>query len=399
MARELWGGVRLCNGRLEVSMRLLVLAGLSCVLCVPALAQDEETFQDLLDDEDDSFQDFRNEPEPAAEDPETPAEPKPVPAPEPELDFEDDPEEPDTDLLGEDPESTDSVGGDTAETYRATLARTEGMDVDDEMLVWERYLQTYPQSAFRGQIEARVAVLEDALYDDARPGRQDPPDQLDAQDQQMAFSQALLLESINPRRRVHLLLEWGLPDWANLAAGYEHPFGKKFSVLGQFRRRFTGPSLEAGVRYALVKSQRTRTLVTVLMDVHMNLAPAFIGFRPQLAVGKAFGPLEIQAQGGVDIMPRKELDIRGIGGLSLNYRAAEPIAVFAETSVLIKNKSGAAGPFRFNQIAFGMRFYPMRKAKKPDNVEVNLGAAIPYSSAYWRYHFGAVVGQANIYLD
>lgn len=378
-------------------MRLLVLAGLFCGLSAPAFAQDDDPFQDLLDDEDEEFgQDFGV---PADEETtDEPAQPKPQPEPEPELDFEDDLEAEGEDLLEEDPATQEPVSGDTAEVYRRTLSTTVGMDVDDEMQVWEQYLQTFPNSAFRKQIEARLTVLEDELYRAARPGGGDEP-KVDAQDQQMAFSQALLLESINPRQRIHVLLEWGLPDWANLAAGYEHPIGKKFSVLGQFRRRFTGPSLEAGVRWALVKSQRTQTLVTVLFDVHMNLAPAFIGFRPQLAVGKAFGPLEIQAQGGIDLSPRSEIDIRGIGGLHLSYRAADAVGLFAETSLLIKNKSGAAGPFRFNQIAFGMRFYPLRKAKKPDNTEINIGAAIPYSSAYWRYHFGAVVGQANLYLD
>lgn len=376
-------------------MRLLVLAGLFCAFSAPAFAQDP--FQDLLDDDDDSFgKDFGKDQQ---KDAETEPEPEPKPDPEPELDFEDDPEEEGEgdDLLEEDPNAQSSVSGDTAEVYRRTLSTTVGMDVDDEMQVWEQYLQTFPASPFRAQIEARMKVLEDALYKAARPENDKP--QVDAKDKQLAFSQALLLESINPRQRITLLLEWGLPDWANLAAGYEHPFGKKFSVIGQFRRRFTGPSLEAGIRWSPVKSQRTRTLVTVLFDVHMNLAPAFIGFRPQLAIGKAFGPLELQAQGGVDVSPRAELDIRGIGGVHVSYRAAEAVALFAETSILIKNKSGAAGPFRFNQIAFGMRFYPLRKAKRPDNTEINLGAAIPYSSAYWRYHFGAVVGQANFYLD
>lgn len=377
-------------------MRLLVLAGLFCGFSAPAFAQDEDPFQDLLDDEDDEFgQDFGLE-DGEEKDPE-PEQPKPQPAPEPELDFEDEPEGEGEDLLEEDPNADDPVSGDTAEVYRRTLSTTVGMDVDDEMQVWEQYLQTFPNSAFRPQIEARVKILEDKLYNAARPENDKP--KVDAKDQQLAFSQALLLESINPRRRIHVLLEWGLPDWANLAAGYEHAFGKRFSVLGQFRRRFTGPSLEAGVRYALVKSQRTKTLLTAMMDVHLNLAPAFIGFRPQLGFGKAFGPLEIQAQAGVDISPRAEIDIRGIGGLHINYRAAEAVALFAESSVLIKNKSGAAGPFRFNQIAFGMRFFPLRKAKKPDNAEINIGAAIPYTSAYWRYHFGAVVGQANFYLD
>ena len=384
-------------------MRLLFVACLFGGLYVPAAqAQDgEEPFGDLLnDDEDDFGKDFtKPEEKPQPKNPDQPVEAKPTPDPEPELDFEENPDATGPDLLQEDPEANQTLGGDSDQIYRKELERVEKMDVDDEMQIWEAYLTRYPNTAFRNQIEARVKELEDKLYDAARPDNGEGDGPVDNKDKQLSFSQALLLESINPRRRVFVLLEWGLPDWASLALGYEHAFGKKFSVQGQFRRRFSGPSIEAGVRWSLVKSQRNRMLVTVLADVHVNAAPAFFGFRPQLAIGKSFGNLDIQAQGGVDLTPRRKFDVYGIGGLHLTYRIAKPIAVFAESSLLIKNQSGAAGPFRFNQIAFGMRFFPLRKAKKPDNVEVNLGASIPYTSAYWQYHYGAVVGQTNIYLD
>lgn len=383
-------------------MRLLFLTCSFGGLFVPAAqAQDEETpFEDLLDDEEDDFgADFtKPEEKPQPKNPDAPVEPKPTPDPEPELDFEENPDGTGPDLLEEDPTANQTLGGDSDKIYRKELDRVAGMDVDDEMQIWEAYLTRYPETAFRNQIEARVKELEDELYDAARP-QNDANTSEDNNTKQLSFSQALLLESINPRRRVFVLLEWGLPDWANLALGYEHAFGKKFSVQGQFRRRFSGPSIEAGVRWALVKSLRTKTLVTVLADVHLNAAPAFIGFRPQLAIGKSFGPLDVQAQGGVDLTPRRKFDIYGIGGVHLTYRVAKPIAIFAESSLLIKNQSGAAGPFRFNQIAFGLRFFPLRKAKNPDNVEINLGASIPYTSAYWQYHYGAVVGQTNIYLD
>ena len=380
-------------------MRAFLLVLVWCCT-VPSLAwaqddDDSDPFNDLLeDDEDDSFGIDPGELKPKDE----------TTFDEPEVD-EDDPSDPvgpdgeQTDLLDDDPDPTRPLGNDSAETYRATLAAVSKLDPDDEMQTWDAYLAQYPNTSFRGQIEKRMEQLEDEMYDLNRMHTQPDPDQgVDADKAQLKFSQGLLIENINPRHRLQLTFEWGLPDYANLGVDYERPLSRKLSIHGGLRRRFTGGSVEGGVRWALVKSARTNTLVTFIGDVRLNTAPAFIGFRPQVAVGKRFGKLDLQGQAGVEVAPRSVLDLRVIGGANLTFRASSAVAMFAETSLYMKTISGDAGPFRFNQFTFGMKFFPSTKAADPQKTEVNLGASIPYSSAYWQYHYGSLMGQANFYL-
>jgi hypothetical protein len=373
-------------------MRAVILIFAGLLLGAPAFAQDDETDPFQLDDDDPTFGQDPSQPQP---------QPRPAPDledPEPDLEFQDGPT-PGPDLLGDDPAATGPESGDTADLYRDTLKKVEGLDPDDEMQVWDEYLRKYPNSPFKGQIEARVDTLEKQMYDTNRIRPKDPvPTDVDADRAELKFSQGLLIENINPRRRLQLTVEWGLPDYANLGADYEHAILRSFSVHGGIRRRFTGASIEGGARWALVKSARTQTLLTFIGDVHLNASPAFIGFRPQLAFGKRFGKADVQVQAGVDIAPRALLDLRILGGANLTYRASEAVAMFAETSLYMKSISGEAGPYRFNQFTFGMKFFPGQKAKDPEKTEVNLGASIPYSSAYWQYHYGSLMGQANIYL-
>lgn len=369
-------------------MRALSLIFAGLLLASPARAQDP--FQ--LDDDEPGFGTDRPAPQPQAPRPE-------LDDPDPDIEHVDDPTQRD-DLLGDDPEGNRPLGDDTAEQYRKTIERVASMDPDDEMQVWDQYLRRYPNTAFRAQIEARMSKLEDALYSGGpiRPRDPDAP-VVDADRAELKFSQALLLENINPRRRLQVLFEYGLPDYANLGLDYEHPFARNFSVHGGFRRRFTGLNFEGGARWALVKSARTTTLVTAIADVRMNASPAYFAFRPQLAAGKRFGKADLQAQVGVDLAPRALFEVRVIGGVSATYRASDAVALFAETSLFMKTISGDKGPYRFNQLTFGMKFFPNRNAKDPDATEVNLGASVPYSSAYWQYHYGSLMGQANLYLE
>ncbi len=371
---------------------------LGWALPLAAFAQDDEDdnpFDDALEDDEEDLE--RGDPE------------KPNPQPEPDFDEpEDDPDlnepsdDPDSeqpDLLGDDPLADPNLGKDTADLYRQTLDSVAGYPADEEMQTWDAYLAQYPNTAFRLQIERRVEELENSLYNTA-PVRPKPTGETgDADEQQFRFSQGLLIENINPRRRVQVAIEWGLPDYASLGLDYEHAFARNFSVHGGVRRRFTGVNFEGGVRWALVKSARTETLVTFIGDVHLNASPAFVGFRPQLAVGKRLGKLDLQGQAGIDVSPRQTLDLKIVGGLNATYRASLAVAAFFETSVFMGSKSGEFGLYRFNQLSFGMKFFPRQKAKHPENTEVNIGATVPYSSAYWQYHFGSINGQANFYLD
>lgn len=312
------------------------------------------------------------------------------------LDFEDPTEEDEEDdpfdLLDEEEEEPEA--DDSAAVYRMTLERGKDLEADEELQLWEAYLQKFPGSAFDTQIKVRMEELEASLY---RLDRK-PADGVDAQDEEFRFSHGVLLENINPRDRMLLLLEWGLPDYASLAVDLEKEVARGLSVHGGFRRRFTGLSVEGGARYALVRSPRTNTLVTGILDARFNTNPAFAAIRPMIGFGQKAGKLDLQAQAGVELAPRGEFDLRLIAGANGTYHASDALGLFAETSLYMHTKSGNAGVWRFNQFVFGMKFLPAQKIDNPENVEVSLAATLPYSSAYWQFHYGSIVGQLVLAL-
>ncbi|HHO54541.1 MAG TPA: hypothetical protein ENK18_27630 [Deltaproteobacteria bacterium] len=382
---------------------------LTAFLATPAAAQDPDEFD--LDDLDDlTFED--------EEDEETPA---PEPAPEPEPQAEDDealddfvdPEDDGIDLLGGEEQAV-LTGGDTEQLYRSTAARLAALDPDEEMAEWEAYLAQYPQSVFRARIETRMEALMDQLYENNTGGGTGPSAPTDAMRQEIDFAQAMQLENINPRTRLQAGFEWGIPNYFNLILDYEHQLVRTLSIHGGVRRRYSGTSLELGPRWALVKSTRTQTLVTLIGDVHLNASPSYPAFRPQLAIGSRIGKADVQIQGGPDLGFRSFADpVTGakqstlqtniVGGANVYYAASERVGLFAETAVYMRpsaaNGAFDGGIFSFNVITMGMKFYPTR-ATDPDSkdIEANLGATVPYNQQWWQYHYGSIMGQFNYYL-
>lgn len=385
-----------------MSVALLTLLGLAA----PALGQDDDF--DLDDDIE-----LGDSPAPQPPAPPRPQDQDQIPGDEDEKDegleeFRDEGDGPD--LLGE--EGRAPVSGDTEQIYRATQAKLSKLGPDEEVAGWEAYLAQYPNSVFRPRIESRMEELMDQLYEGGiqRPGSETPVDALKAE---IDFAQPLQLENINPRTRVQVGFEWGLPSYMNLVADYEHAFLRNLSAHAGVRRRYQGWNLEIGPRWALVKSTRTQTLVTLFADLHFNTLPAYPGLRPQLAAGKRFGKLDAQIQGGVDLELRTflgagdtkttNLQTRFIGGANLYYAASDRVGLFAETYLNMKpvGEDGAFGGalYRFNVVTFGMKFYPANKGDAAEkDLEVNFGATVPYMQQYWQYHYGSIMGQANYYL-
>lgn len=355
-----------------------------------AFAQDAEedpfNFDDLLDDDEDADTEPDSDRIDDADD----------------LDFDDsdddfqfldDEAEPGEDLLqGEEENQFD----DTAVLYRRQLDALRGAAPEDEVEAWERYLERYPNSAYQDRIQDRIdAILSELYGNDLDP---DTSDGVDALDAEIDFSQGLLLENINPRTNVQAGIEWGLPDFGNLYGGYEHQLRRDFSVHGSIRRRYTGWGFEAGARYALIKSLRTNTLVTAMGTVHLNSNPTFIGFRPMIAVGKRIGRIDLQGQFGGELEITGPVGFRLFGGANVTWRASDSVALFGETSIQAKNLTFAEGkPFNFTVLTFGMKFMPVPNGMDPGQLQINVGANVPYSTNYWMYHFGSIMAQINYY--
>ncbi len=285
---------------------------------------------------------------------------------------------------------------DNAVLYRQMLERVDGAEPEEEVELWEAYLRRYPNSAFRDRIDDRMDVVLSELYGDDLG---DGPGERDADAQEIDFSQGMLIDNINPRTNIQAGIEWGLPAWGNLYGSYEHALRRDFSVFGGVGRRFTGWGAEAGARYALVKSLRTNMLVTASGALHLNANRTCVGFRPMIGVGKRFGDvLDGQAQIGGELELTGPVGFRLMGGANVTWRAAETVALFGETSWEMKNLTWKEGhTFNFTVLSFGMKFQPTPGGLEPGQLQINVGANVPYASWYWMHHFGSIMAQINFY--
>lgn len=374
------------EGLTRIGVPVAALLGL-LLAAAPAAAQDDE---DLLPEEE-------TEDEPAPDRLDRPDDVDLLDDEE-ELDLlEGDPLDDETDLLGDEEEIViTGPGVDSAEVYRSYAAEVRRLAPDEEIIAWEQYLDQYPRSLFLNRIEKRIDELSDAMYS-SRISRDEVG--VDAAEREIYIAQGMMLEPLNPRQRAQVGFEWGLPDYMNLFADYEHQLIRELSVHGGVRRRFTGWSVESGVRWAFVKASRTQTVVSLIGDVRVNTDPAFLGLRPQLAAGKKFGDMvDLQVQAGVDLDTRPGAGVPIIGGANLTIHAADNVGVFAETQAYMKFINGGplgSLPYRFNTSSFGLRFLPTLDT---GDLEVNIGASVPYTSNYWMFHFGSIMLQVNYFL-
>lgn len=377
------------------------LAVVAVVLSIggsPAFAQeDEDDFSWDESDFDDLDDAGGND---ADDDTEAPA--PPVDFGEDDLDFGDDEDLDSFEFLDSDDDSgVDLLGGeeepdfdDNAVLYRRTQERAANLSPEEEVELWEAYLRRYERSAFEGRIRDRIDVVISALY-----GEQLDTGEVDALDEEIDFSQGLNLEIINPRTTIQGGFELGFPGYVNVYAGYDHQLARNFSLGGAVRRRYTGASVEASARYALIKSVKTNTLLTAIGTVHFNVDPAFIGFRPMIAAGKRFGDkLDVQGQLGSELeLGQGPVGVRWFFGANVTYRASDTVAAFLETSGQLKNITFSPRPFNFTVFTFGMKFMPQPKGLDPGQLQFNIGANVPYATSYYRFHFGSIMAQINFY--
>ena len=310
-------------------------------------------------------------------------------------------EKSDDDLLGDTvkEDQIDQEGQDNSKIYREAVEDYAELAADEEMLAWERYMVRYPNTLYKDRIERRLDDLEEQLYRERKAIKED--DRLDADEREVPISQALLLQNINPRTRVQAGFEWGLPDYVNMMLDYEHGISRELSVHGGLRNRFQTWNFEFGGRYAIVKSSRTQTLFTGIMDFRMALSPAYLAVRPQVAFGQRFGEqLDVQAQVGIDYELRSGSQVRIIGGVNVTGRIDERVAVFVETNYNAKGFTDKEidGLFTFPVGSFGLKLYPAIQGQDDGFLELNIGASVPYATRYYRWHEGSIMGQVNIYL-
>lgn len=310
-------------------------------------------------------------------------------------------EAPAEDLFSEDPDAPTDVlapGTDDADTYRAKQREIRGMASDEEVMAWEAYLEEYPNSIFRERIEERVDTLLSAQYrlrldEEGEAGR-------DADDAELLVTQSLRMPNINPRTRLGAAFAFGFPGYFGGKLDFEYAFLRNVSARAGLEGRYSGWGLDLGAKYAFVKSQRLQFVATVMTDVRLNFAPLQFMVRPQLGFGKIVGPAQILLTVGADITARGNAGVALLGGLHVNVRVAPPVAIFAESDAYVRNlgRTQGEGVFTFDNVTFGLKFYPGVRKRTDDPLEIAAGGTIPVARQYLEYYLGSVQAQANYFF-
>jgi hypothetical protein len=173
---------------------------------------------------------------------------------------------------------------DDQEIYDSFKAELQGDPASEEIDAWNRYLEAYPKSMFRLQIERRIAALEDAAHDEllqeeAREAKREA-ERVDAKRAELEVPQpALLSVNPNPQRRVNAGLLWGYNNVLNYDLGFEWAFLRKFSAWGAIRHVGAGGgdlglTAQIGAKYALIKDVRTGIVLSGYVAIQPGYSQA-----------------------------------------------------------------------------------------------------------------------------
>jgi hypothetical protein len=287
-------------------------------------------------------------------------------------------------------------GTDSAEVYREAASDYAELESEDEVMAWEQYLDEYPNSLFKDRIQERVDLLlqnQFAMRIDEEGGR------ANASDAEIILVRPAHLTNVNPRTMLTAGLEFGFPGYIRANADFEYAILRRLSVHGGISGRYHGWGLEAGTKYAFVKSAKDQVVASALLDFRLNFNALFFQVRPQLAVGKIFGPVQLLATFGAEIETRQGAGVAFIGGAHVAARLAPAVGIFVETDFHVRNVGREAGAFAFDLATIGLRFYPQFKKRPGEDVlEIHAAGHAAAASRYLSYFLGSVQAQGVYYL-
>ena len=311
----------------------------------------------------------------------------------------------DLDDEDEDLDEEEDEGVDDEEIYNEYKSELRGEGAAEELDAWKRYLEVYPRSQFRMEIEKRMEGLEEAAFrelaEDIDESTSD--DEVDARDQEMFLAEpALINAGVNTRRRFKLQALWGFNDLLNYELGFEWAFFRKFSAYGTIRHqgRGFGGQLVAGAKYALVKDVRTGIIVSGALGV----AVGYNGFdRLNFAIEPVIGFAWIaneKFQLQTTITPYVRLDRPRF---SLYWDAMIVVSPTKVLSIYVESRqkhtpiateNSGTKYFGFHQAGVGVKIYPQR------TFELTVGVNIPYAWDRWKdYQYFGVHAGLTIFFD
>lgn len=389
----------------------LVWLAVLCATCpTMAFAQDTDDF--IFDDDEETFEDEEEEEEEESEEESEESEEsessEPVDDPpfedDDEIEFEDEVNEEgsleEDDLFEGEPDTQEQVlapGADTAEIYRARQAEYEELGSDEEVMAWEAYLEEFPNTLFRERIETRIDELLKSQFQ-MRIG--DDKGEANADDEEIRLVRPAHLSNVNPRTQFLAGLEFGFPSYIRGTFDFEYAILRRLSVHGGVIGKYQGWGAEVGAKYALVKSAKSKLVFSGLLDARLNFNELFFMVRPQIGLGKSFGPVQLIMTAGAELDTRKNGAVGIIGGAHVSARLADAVGLFVETDFHVRNLTRDNGVFAFNLVSLGMRFYPRFK-KRPDEDPLELHAVghAAAGSRYLSYFLGSVQAQGVYYMD
>ncbi len=294
---------------------------------------------------------------------------------------------------------------DNEEIYNDYKAELRGESAAEELDAWTRYLEVYPQSSFRMEIEKRIKALEEAAYRDLEEDDLDSAsdDTVDAKDQEMFLMEPALLQAgINTRRRFKLHALWGFNDYLNYELMFEWAFMRKFSAFGIVRHqgRGFGGQLVAGAKYALVKDVRSGIIASGSLAIAVGYS-AFdrlnFGVEPTIGFGWiASEKFQIQTT----ITPHVRLDRPR---LFLYWDAMVVVSPTKVLSIYVESRqkhsfanteNNGTKYLGFHHAGAGVKIFPQ------PNFELTVGVNVPYAWDRWKdYRYFGVHGGLTIYLD
>ena len=170
-------------------------------------------------------------------------------------------QEDDDDFEEDDEDQAD--GQDSESIYKGYKAELRGESPAEEIDAWYNYLEAYPNSLYRLEIERRIEALEEAAFEELLQDRASEDSEqgpVDAKRAEMdVFEPPMLAMNPNTRRRLEFGLMWGYDDYINYELGVEWAVARQFSIFGGINHqgRSFGGAIQAGVKYALIKDVRT----------------------------------------------------------------------------------------------------------------------------------------------
>jgi len=279
---------------------------------------------------------------------------------------------------------------DDPKTYESFKQSLKGEAPSEEMDAWYGYLDTYPKSRYRLEIERRIEALEEAAFDellDEKLEENDTSNRVDAKEAELdIFEPALTTMNANTRRRAEVGVVWGFDDFINYEMNVEWAFLRQLSAFGGLRHRGVGGqgiggALFGGVKGALIKDVRTGVVLSGALAVEFGFNPLD---RAKFELEPWFGFAwlasdRFQLQTSLSMVLRVDkLHTHVLWDVMAVVKPNDVLGIFVESKQkhsLFKPDDLSLHYLAFYQAAVGAKIFPVK------NLEITAGVNAPY---FWR---------------